>query len=126
MPPEKIKGYRHLPAFLLLALAHGPGHGAAVHARIRSLLPLRGVDSGAVYRTLNALEADGEIAGVWDTSGRGPAKKTYHMTPAGWERLDFWRQDIEYRVRLLQTFLDAAGAVQAHRPETPPCNDNKP
>ena len=29
MSPEKIKGYRHLPAFLLLALAHGPGHGAA-------------------------------------------------------------------------------------------------
>lgn len=117
MPPGKIKGYRHLPAFLLLTLAHGPGHGAAVHARMQALLPLRDVDSGAVYRTLNALEADGEITGEWDTSGRGPAKKTYRLTPTGWERLDFWREDIAYRVRLLTTFLDTAGSVQVNRPK---------
>ncbi len=120
MPPEKIKGYRHLPAFLLLALAHGPGHGAAVHARMQALLPLRGVDSGAVYRTLGALEAEGRIVGEWDTAGPGPARKVYRLTPAGWDRLDFWREDIEYRVRLLHTFLETAQAVQAGRPKDSP------
>jgi DNA-binding PadR family transcriptional regulator len=122
MPPEKTKGYRHLPAFLLLALAHGPGHGAALLARIRELLPVRGVDSGAIYRTLATLEADGEIVGEWDTSGRGPAKKTYSLTPAGRERLAFWREDIAYRARLLAAFLDDVDTVlAAGREQEAPC-----
>jgi len=121
MTPEKIKGYRHLPAFILLTLAQSPGHGAAIHARMRETLPLQNLDSGAVYRTLAVLERDGEVIGEWDTSNRGPAKKIYRLTPTGWERLDFWREDIEYRARLLHTFLDAARDVQANRPENPPC-----
>jgi PadR family transcriptional regulator, regulatory protein PadR len=122
MPPEKIKGYRHLPAFILLTVAQGPSHGAAIHARMQATLPLHNVDTGAVYRTLGALERDGEIAGEWDTSGRGPAKKVYSMTALGWKRLEFWRADIEYRVQLLQTFLDATHDVLAHRPESTPCD----
>jgi len=113
MTTEKTKGYRHLPAFLLLALAHGPGHGAALHSRMQGLLPVRGVDSGAIYRTLATLEADGEIVGEWDVSGRGPAKKTYRLTERGWERLEFWREDITYRARLLAAFLEDADAVLA-------------
>lgn len=117
MVSDKIKGYRHLPAFLLLALAHGPGHGAALSARMHELLPLSGVDTGAVYRTLNALEEDGHAVGEWDTSGRGPARKIYRLTQTGWARLDFWREDIAYRARLLAVFLKSADAVQAGRPE---------
>ncbi len=115
MASDKIKGYRHLPAFLLLALAHGPGHGAALLARMHELLPLSGVDTGAVYRTLNSLEEDGQTVGEWDTSGRGPARKVYRLTQTGWARLDFWREDIAYRVRLLSTFLESAETVQARR-----------
>lgn len=117
MTPDKIKGYRHLPAFILLTLAQGPAHGAAVLGRMRDVLPLVNLDSGAVYRTLASLEADGEIAGDWDTSGRGPARKVYRLTPAGWDRLDYWRTDIAYRVRLLETFLEAASTVQSNRPQ---------
>ncbi|WP_052359952.1 helix-turn-helix transcriptional regulator [Solidesulfovibrio alcoholivorans] len=121
MPPEKTKGYRHLPAFLLLALGHGPGHGAALFARMHELLPLSGVDTGAVYRTLNALEAQGEISGSWDTSVPGPARKIYHLTDAGRERLAFWRQDIAYRVRLLTAFLDDSRTILEARKEAAPC-----
>ncbi|EFL52530.1 transcriptional regulator, PadR-like family [Solidesulfovibrio fructosivorans JJ]] len=113
MATEKTKGYRHLHAFLLLALAHGPGHGAALRGRMQGLLPVRGVDSGAVYRTLATLEADGEVVGAWDVSERGPAKKTYQLTERGWERLKFWRGDIAYRARLLAAFLEDADAVLA-------------
>lgn len=117
MTPEKIKGYRHLPAFILLTLGQGPAHGAAILGRLRTTLPLVNLDSGAIYRTLAGLEADGEVVGDWDTSGRGPAKKVYRITPAGWTRLDAWRTDIAYRVRLLTTFLQAAETVQANRPQ---------
>lgn len=121
MPPEKNNGYRHLPAFLLLTLAHGPGHGAALLTRMGELLPVRGVDSAAIYRTLAALEKAGEILGEWDTRGRGPARKTYHLTGAGWERLEFWRQDITFRIELLTTFLQDARTVLAGPREDTPC-----
>jgi len=85
MPPKKTKSCRHLPAFLLLAPGHG--RGAALFARMHALLPLSGVDTGAVYRTLNALEAQSEVAGSWDTNVPGPARKIYRLTDAGWERL---------------------------------------
>jgi len=113
---KKLKGYRHLPAFVLLAVAREPGHGAAIWARLREMLPLQGVDSGAIYRTLAGLEAEGEVQGAWDTSGRGPARKIYTLTPAGWERLDFWCEDIAYRMRLLEAFLDAAATARSNRP----------
>lgn len=119
MEPKKLKGYRHLPAFVLLAVAREPGHGAAIWARLRELLPVRGLDSGAIYRTLAGLEAAGEVAGAWDTTGPGPAKKVYALTPAGWERLDAWRDDIAYRIGLLEAFLEAARAAQANRPGGP-------
>jgi DNA-binding PadR family transcriptional regulator len=117
MFPEKPKGYRHLPAFLLLTLAHGPGHGAALLSRLHDLLPVTGVDTGALYRTLVSLEDRGEIASQWNTSGRGPAKKTYQLTETGWERLAFWREDILYRVRLLTAFLDDSRQLLENRTE---------
>jgi DNA-binding PadR family transcriptional regulator len=73
MASEKIKGYRHLPAFILLTLAQAPGHGAALYARLGEILPVVNLDSGAVYRTLATLEAAGEVAGTWDTSEIGRA-----------------------------------------------------
>ena len=116
MSPPQNKGYRHLPAFILLAAAQAPGHGADILARIRSLLPEASLDSGAVYRTLNALEREGELTATWDTTGPGPARKVYRLTPSGWERLDFWRADIAHRLILLGRFLETASDVQAVRP----------
>ena len=116
MSAPKNKGYRHLPAFILLAAATAPGHGADLLARIRSLLPEANLDSGAVYRTLNALERQGELAATWDTTSPGPARKIYRLTPSGWERLDYWRADIAHRLTLLGRFLEAARDVQAARP----------
>lgn len=127
MSPPQNKGYRHLPAFLLLAAAQAPGHGAELLARIRCLLPEASLDSGAVYRTLNALEREEELTATWDTTSPGPARKIYRLTPLGWERLDFWRSDIAHRLILLGHFLEAAGDVQAVRPapktDAAPCGE---
>jgi PadR family transcriptional regulator PadR len=97
---------RHLPAFILLALAEGPRHGHAIRAGLIERFPGYKADPGATYRTLQALEEAGEVAFHWDTDSRGPARKVYTLTPRGWKRLDFWRSDMERRVALLQIFLD--------------------
>ena len=96
---------RHLPAFILLALAEGPVHGNAIRSALAEKMPEFTVDSGAIYRTLHALEIAGDVTFQWETDGRGPARKVYQLTPGGWERLDFWEEDIRRRLGFLQSFL---------------------
>lgn len=97
---------RHLPAFILLALMEGPLHGHAIRAALVERFPGYKADPGATYRTLQALEEAGEVTFHWDTDSRGPARKIYTLTPLGWERLEYWRSDIESRLGVLQIFLD--------------------
>lgn len=103
---------RHLPAFVLLALAEGPLHGNAIRAAMVERMPGFKVDSGAIYRTLQALESAGEVVFQWDTGGRGPARKVYRLTPEGWTRLDAWADDIRRRLGFLHAFLDRLEGLQ--------------
>lgn len=105
MPPKRKQQYRHLPAFILLALAEGPVHGGAILAALGERMPLFKPDSAAVYRTLQQLEEDAEVVSNWDTGKSGPARKRYELTDAGWQKLEYWREDIEMRIANLQYFL---------------------
>jgi len=96
---------RHLPAFILLVLAQGPLHGKAIRLALLETLPGFKVDAGAVYRTLSRLEEEGQVDFEWNTETRGPARKIYRLTGAGWERLDFWEDDIRRRLGFLNAFL---------------------
>lgn len=103
---------RHLPAFVLLALAEGPLHGGAILTALSERIPRFAPDSAAVYRTLQQCEEDGEVVSEWDTSERGPARKRYRLTKTGWKRLDAWREEIEARVATLGFFLTTYDAVR--------------
>lgn len=105
MPARQHRQTRHLPAFILLVVAEGPQHGGAIHGALQQRLPGLKVDTGAVYRTLQAMEADGEVVSTWDVSAPGPARKVFSITDAGWQRLARWKQDIEHRMTLLGHFL---------------------
>lgn len=100
-----------MPAFILLALAEGPVHGGAIHTVLTERMPLYKPDTSAIYRTLQQLEQDGEVVSAWDTSNSGPARKLYHLTEAGWKKLEYWREDIEMRIANLQYFLTTYQAV---------------
>lgn len=117
MPPKRKQQYRHMPAFILLALAEGPIHGGAIHTVLAERMPLYKPDTSAIYRTLQQLEQDGEVVSEWDTSKSGPARKIYSLTELGWKKLDYWREDIELRLANLHYFLDTYHAIrQAGRP----------
>jgi len=103
---------RHLPAFILLALAEGPLHGGAILTALSQRIPRFAPDSAAVYRTLQQCEQDGEVASEWDTTAKGPARKRYRLTKAGWKRLDAWREEIESRVAILNYFLSTHEALR--------------
>jgi Predicted transcriptional regulators len=113
MPQKHRRQTRHLPAFVLLALAQAPSHGGAIHAALQERLSGLKVDTAAVYRTLQALEAEGELAAAWDTTVPGPARKVYSITPLGRQRLAAWRDDIQMRRDMLTQFLAAYDRLPA-------------
>ncbi len=104
---SKRRQSRHLPAFILLLLAENPMHGGALQSALKARLPALKADSAAVYRTLQQLEKEGEVLSEWDTSGSGPAIRIYRLTPAGWQKLEFWLEDIKQRMENLQYFVTA-------------------
>lgn len=106
MEGKAKRQYRHLPAFILLALAEGPLHGGAINTLLINRMPAYSGDTGAVYRTLQQLEKDGAVAASWDTARSGPAIKIYEITPEGWRKLSLWKEDIEKRIANLSYFLE--------------------
>ncbi len=102
---KKKKQYRHLPAFILLALAEGPNHGREIYSILTKRMPIKNADAGAVYRALQRLEQDGEVKFNWDTSNSGPARKVYHITSKGIDKLGYWREDIQMRISILTYFM---------------------
>jgi PadR family transcriptional regulator, regulatory protein PadR len=108
---------RHLPAFILLALAEVPSHGGALQAALNKSLPTLKADSAAIYRTLKTLEKDGEVQGEWDMSGSGPAIKIYSLTPAGWDKLGLWLEDVRARMQNLTYFVEAHSRLKRPRLE---------
>lgn len=112
MPAKKYVKHRHLPAFILLTLAEGSAHGGAIYASLMKWIPNFKSDTGAIYRTLQQLEADDAVISAWDTTNSGPARKIYSITDVGWMQLDYWRQDIEERTAALKYFLDTYSALK--------------
>lgn len=95
---------------LLLLLAERPGHGYDLVDRLRSL----GFDwggAGPLYQTLRRLEGAGVVVSSWDASEAGPARRTYQLTPQGWDTLRSSTTGLDRLSHLLDDFrvrLDAA------------------
>jgi PadR family transcriptional regulator PadR len=105
MPSITRKHYRHLPAFILLALAEEPAHGGAIKSLLERWLPGFTADSAALYRSLQQLEKEGAVTSDWDTTPPGPARRVYQVTPLGYQALGQWRDDIKNRLKMLNSFL---------------------
>lgn len=115
MPPKRKQQYRHMPAFILLELAEGPIHGGGIHTALTERMPLYKPDTAVIYRTLQQLEEEGAVISEWDTSKSGPARKIYRLTGKGWEKLEYWRQDIEMRMANLHYFLETYRSLKELR-----------
>ncbi len=77
----------YLQACLLLLLGESPGHGYDLGEAL-SALGLHITDSGRVYRALRLMEEEGLVVSWWEEAVRGPARRMYHLTDEGAERLE--------------------------------------
>ena len=75
--------------FLLKTKGHAHGYELARDMTDCSLTDAA-IDLGGLYRVLQRLEVEALVASEWDTSGSGPARRVYSITPAGEYRLREW------------------------------------
>lgn len=63
-------------------------------------------DPGALYRTLRRLENEQMVTSSWDTSGTGPAKRLYELSPAGEELLTAWITNLTNTKETISKFIE--------------------
>lgn len=97
---------RFIQPCLLLLLHQRPAHGYELIHKLKEFhFTDNEADPGTVYRNLRRMEMEGLISSRWDTSGGGPAKRLYHLTPEGEELLHAWAESVEMNKRRLENFL---------------------
>lgn len=95
---------------LLLLLRERPDHGYDLAVRLRPMHDGEG-DAGGVYRALRALERQGLVLSEWETSDVGPARRTYHITPAGQACLEAQVLVLGHVHEALHVFLERYAAL---------------
>lgn len=100
----RMEGF--LQPCLLLLLYEKSTHGYELMESMNRLGLWEGVpDAGAVYRHLRRLEEEGLVRSHWSTSGPGPARRRYEITPEGVDYLHDWAVTIRRNKAALETFL---------------------
>lgn len=114
---------RFLQPAILAVLADEPLHGYSVleHLKGMRMFGEHAPDSTGVYRFLNAMEGRGLLTSTWDTSGSGPAKKTFRITDAGRDCLRRWAETLSDYHAQLGHLLDVLRNASAAK--TPPKSD---
>jgi PadR family transcriptional regulator PadR len=104
----------NLPLLILSVLEEAPMHGygiaRAIEARSADALKF---GEGAIYPCLRKLEEDQLTAFTWDTTGNGPAKKVYELTPAGREALAQSRTEWTEYVQIVNRVIHPAPVMDA-------------
>lgn len=102
---------RFIEPSLLLLLLERPAHGYDLISRLQDFGFGEGQDPGMIYRNLRRLEDQRMIRSEWDTTGSGPARRFYEVTPEGRELIKAWTDTIRLNIATLNTFLDRFGKL---------------
>jgi PadR family transcriptional regulator, regulatory protein PadR len=117
---SELEPRNFLQPCLLLLLRERADHGYELASRLRPMHDGDG-DAGGVYRALRGLERQELVRSEWQVSDVGPARRTYHLTPAGIAHLDNQVDDLRRVHQNLHVLLDRYERVVAaegrHGPE---------
>ena len=89
---------------ILLTLREWNSYGYKLMEQL-TVLGFEAMNPGTMYRTLRKMENDGVVKSKWETSGDGPARRTYSVTEAGEAYLEFWVKSLEQYQRSVDAFL---------------------
>src|SRR5262249_47437839 len=77
------------------------------------------MNPGTFYRILRQMEKDGIVSSAWDTSGGGPARRTYSITDAGEAYLKWWAESFGQYQKLMETLF----RLPTGRPQDSPADE---
>mgnify|MGYP001545586516 CR=1 FL=1 len=105
--PGRGKAERYLQPSLLLALREREAYGYELIRTIGEFGFIQGdAPPGMVYRHLRQLEEEELVTSSWDTQESGPAKRVYHLAPAGEEVLEAWVDYMRLQAEKLERFIE--------------------
>ncbi|HVM36715.1 MAG TPA: helix-turn-helix transcriptional regulator [Actinomycetota bacterium] len=94
----------YLRACLLLLVSEQPSHGYDLLERLDEV-GVGKADPGGLYRALRAMEQEGLMRSVWQTSEIGPARRTYELTEEGSDWLHAWAATLRKTKKALSQYL---------------------
>jgi DNA-binding PadR family transcriptional regulator len=112
--PSPVLPAKYLRSCLLLLLLEGTAHGYQLAERVGEL-GLAGADRGGVYRALRGMEEDGLVASRWEESTGTPPRRTYEMTPPGFDQLSDGVDSLRRTVGHIASFLARFQAAEDPR-----------
>ena len=77
---------------LLAIIAEEPSYGYEMVRKMEDR-GLELVGEGSIYPLLSRLQKVGYIEGYMVASSEGPKRKYYRALPAGWEKLEVWKEE---------------------------------
>lgn len=99
-----------LRASLFLLVAEESAHGYDLLERLREM-GLKTADPGGLYRALRAMEQEGLMRSVWQSSDLGPARRTYELTDEGRDWLHAWAGTLRESSRIIGGYLERYDAL---------------
>ena len=109
-----------LPGILLL-LAEEPSHGYTLSGRLMEMGVVKmAPPPPLVYRALHRLEREGlAVSNHVDEEGKGPARKVYRLTDAGWKTLSEWSDQLKETGKGIEEFQERYASVEKNRQQPP-------
>lgn len=107
--------YRFVEPVVLYVLEHnGATYGYELGSTLQEhALTDAEIDRGALYRTLQRLEATGCVTSDWDTTGSGPARHIYSITQSGKDHLREWAAVLNNLSHSMEAFVRDVESLNA-------------
>lgn len=103
--PRRIS--RFVEPCLLMLLREDASHGYNLVDELQRFGFAQGtVNASVVYRALRDMEEQGWVASQWDTSGTGPPRRVYDVTPSGKAYLARWITDLRRTRDEIDRFIE--------------------
>jgi len=105
------------PVILMLLKKKGQSYGYDLSNELdRHAITDGLIERAALYRTLRALECNGNVISHWQTPSLGRARRVYRLTPAGEKHLQNWVGVLGFLAQSMERFAAEARLVLATGP----------
>jgi len=102
------------PVVLLLLKKKGHSYGYDLGNDLHEhALTDAAIERAALYRTLRALEGNGNVVSEWETDGAGPARRMYKLTRQGEEHLKEWAVVLDHVAKSMRRFVSETRTVMS-------------